>query len=126
MNFSLSLRSIQTAPVWEITGAEFTSSTTHTAAGVSIRFPRVTRIRSDKDWNTATDLERLKVHVRLSILVQSAYQDSVTVYTSPIPKFSVLRTENLEACNIDKVGMGLDAKLGLCTSSLVELLILLM
>lgn len=48
------------APVWEITGAEFSHSSTHTAAGISIRFPRVTRIRDDKDWTTATDLARLK------------------------------------------------------------------
>ena len=47
--------------MWEITGAEFSHSSTHTAAGISIRFPRVTRIRDDKDWSTATDLERLKV-----------------------------------------------------------------
>lgn len=47
--------------MWEISGAEFTKSTTHTAAGISIRFPRVTRIRDDKDWKTATDLDRLKV-----------------------------------------------------------------
>jgi hypothetical protein len=31
------------SPVWEITGAEFSKSTTHTADGISIRFPRVTR-----------------------------------------------------------------------------------
>ncbi|XP_048589238.1 DNA ligase 3 isoform X2 [Nematostella vectensis] len=48
------------APVWEITGAEFSKSTTHTADGISIRFPRVTRIRDDKDWETATDLDLLK------------------------------------------------------------------
>ena len=47
--------------MWEITGAEFSQSSAHTAGGVSIRFPRVTRIRDDKDWRTATDLERLKV-----------------------------------------------------------------
>lgn len=51
--------------MWEITGAEFSHSTTHTAAGISIRFPRVTRIRDDKDWMTATDLERLKVIIYL-------------------------------------------------------------
>eukprot|EP00118_Oscarella_pearsei_P009396 m.54141 g.54141 ORF g.54141 m.54141 type:complete len:870 (+) comp34313_c0_seq13:36-2645(+) len=50
----------QDGPVWEITGAEFSSSTTHTAAGISIRFPRVTRIRDDKDWKTATTLSELK------------------------------------------------------------------
>jgi len=48
------------APVWEITGAEFSQSTTHTANGISIRFPRVTRVRNDKDWKTATDLQTLQ------------------------------------------------------------------
>lgn len=52
---------MQKAPVWEITGAEFSQSSTHTANGISIRFPRVTRIRNDKDWQTATDLDRLNV-----------------------------------------------------------------
>ncbi|XP_066922731.1 DNA ligase 3-like [Clytia hemisphaerica] len=47
--------------IWEITGAEFSQSSTHTADGISIRFPRVTRIRNDKDWKTATSLKRLKV-----------------------------------------------------------------
>uniref|UniRef100_A0A1B6C8P5 DNA ligase n=1 Tax=Clastoptera arizonana TaxID=38151 RepID=A0A1B6C8P5_9HEMI len=48
-------------PVWEITGAEFTKHDVHTAAGISIRFPRVTRIRNDKDWKSATTLSELKV-----------------------------------------------------------------
>ncbi|XP_014297381.1 DNA ligase 3 isoform X2 [Microplitis demolitor] len=47
-------------PVWEITGAEFTNQGVHTADGISIRFPRVTRIREDKDWKTATSLKELK------------------------------------------------------------------
>ena len=47
--------------MWEITGAEFSKSTAHTAGGISVRFPRVTRIRDDKDWTNATDFERLKV-----------------------------------------------------------------
>ncbi|KAF6021646.1 LIG3 [Bugula neritina] len=47
--------------VWEITGAEFSKSDIHTADGISIRFPRVTKIRDDKDWKTATDLPRLKL-----------------------------------------------------------------
>ncbi|KAL5490807.1 hypothetical protein EMCRGX_G015992 [Ephydatia muelleri] len=54
------VRDPKAAPVWEITGAEFTKSSTHTAAGISIRFPRVTKIRDDKDWTNATDLDRLK------------------------------------------------------------------
>ncbi|XP_011866733.1 PREDICTED: DNA ligase 3 isoform X2 [Vollenhovia emeryi] len=47
-------------PVWEITGAEFTNQGVHTADGISIRFPRVTRIRDDKDWLTATTLDELR------------------------------------------------------------------
>ncbi|BES96201.1 DNA ligase [Nesidiocoris tenuis] len=48
-------------PVWEITGAELTKNVVHTADGISVRFPRVTRIRDDKDWSTATSLAELKV-----------------------------------------------------------------
>lgn len=48
------------SPVWEITGAEFSKADAHTAAGISIRFPRVTRIRDDKTWKTATSLKELK------------------------------------------------------------------
>eukprot|EP00050_Salpingoeca_kvevrii_P020889 m.103651 g.103651 ORF g.103651 m.103651 type:complete len:1100 (+) comp9072_c0_seq1:161-3460(+) len=47
------------APVWEITGAEFTESKSHSANGISIRFPRVTKIRDDKSWDTATNLAEL-------------------------------------------------------------------
>lgn len=53
--------SLQQAPVWEITGAEFSKSEMHTADGISIRFPRMTRIRDDKDWKSATNLHQLKV-----------------------------------------------------------------
>uniref|UniRef100_F6YGC6 DNA ligase n=1 Tax=Ornithorhynchus anatinus TaxID=9258 RepID=F6YGC6_ORNAN len=52
------------APVWEITGAEFSRSEAHTADGISIRFPRCTRIRDDKDWKSATNLQQLKVPAR--------------------------------------------------------------
>lgn len=48
------------SPVWEITGAEFTKHQIHTADGISIRFPRVTRERDDKDWESATSLSQLK------------------------------------------------------------------
>ena len=46
--------------MWEITGAEFTNQGVHTADGISIRFPRVTRIRDDKNWETATNLHELR------------------------------------------------------------------
>uniref|UniRef100_A0A8C6PRC4 DNA ligase n=1 Tax=Nothobranchius furzeri TaxID=105023 RepID=A0A8C6PRC4_NOTFU len=54
------------APVWEITGAEFSKSEMHTADGISIRFPRMTRIRDDKDWKSATNLHQLKELFRIS------------------------------------------------------------
>ncbi|XP_026318532.1 DNA ligase 3 [Hyposmocoma kahamanoa] len=46
-------------PVWEITGTELTKANIHTADGISVRFPRITRIRNDKDWQTATNLQEL-------------------------------------------------------------------
>ncbi|XP_041947215.1 DNA ligase 3 [Alosa sapidissima] len=59
-------RDPEQAPVWEITGAEFSKSEMHTADGISIRFPRCTRIRDDKDWKTATNLPQLKELYRIS------------------------------------------------------------
>nr|XP_019961323.1 PREDICTED: DNA ligase 3-like isoform X2 [Paralichthys olivaceus] len=38
----------------------------HTADGISIRFPRMTRIRDDKDWKSATNLHQLKELFRIS------------------------------------------------------------
>ncbi|XP_074528275.1 DNA ligase 3 [Halichoeres trimaculatus] len=60
------IRDPEQAPVWEITGAEFSKSEMHTADGISIRFPRMTRIRDDKDWKTATNLPQLKELYRIS------------------------------------------------------------
>ncbi|KAI4873037.1 hypothetical protein NFI96_030560 [Prochilodus magdalenae] len=60
------IRDPEKAPVWEITGAEFSKSEMHTADGISIRFPRCTRMRDDKDWKTATNLPQLKELYRLS------------------------------------------------------------
>ena len=48
------------SPVWEITGAEFSKAELHTASGISIRFPRVTRVREDKTVDTATNLQELE------------------------------------------------------------------
>ncbi|CAM4535699.1 unnamed protein product [Leuciscus chuanchicus] len=60
------IRDPEKAPVWEITGAEFSKSEMHTADGISIRFPRCTRMRDDKDWKTATNLQQLKDLYRIS------------------------------------------------------------
>ncbi|XP_015223255.1 DNA ligase 3 isoform X2 [Lepisosteus oculatus] len=59
-------RDPEKAPVWEITGAEFSKAEAHTADGISIRFPRCTRIRDDKDWQTATNLPQLRELFRIS------------------------------------------------------------
>ncbi|XP_060059943.1 DNA ligase 3 isoform X2 [Erinaceus europaeus] len=71
------------AAVWEITGAEFSRSEAHTADGISIRFPRCTRIRDDKDWKSATNLPQLKELYQLSkervdFTVLSGEQESST------------------------------------------------
>lgn len=49
------------SPVWKISGAEFSKADIHTADGISIRFPRITKFRDDKNWENATDLPRLRV-----------------------------------------------------------------
>lgn len=66
----------QEAPIWEITGAEFSKSEMHTADGISIRFPRMTRIRDDKDWKSATNLHQLKVTFRYTRPASSRWLDA--------------------------------------------------
>jgi hypothetical protein len=60
------------SPVWEVTGAHFSKSPIHTACGISIRFPRITRVRDDKDWQSATNLDELKHLVAASKLSEPA------------------------------------------------------
>ena len=47
--------------MWEIKGASFSTSQnkTHTAAGISVRFPRIERMRSDKDYKSHTTLQEI-------------------------------------------------------------------
>ncbi|XP_022234904.2 LOW QUALITY PROTEIN: DNA ligase 3 [Drosophila obscura] len=70
-------------PVWEITGAEFTKSEAHTASGISIRFPRITRLRSDKTAKEANDLAHLedlyeasKKNVNVDLLLANCDKDA--------------------------------------------------
>ncbi|KAH8391648.1 hypothetical protein KR200_008180 [Drosophila serrata] len=72
----------QQMPVWEITGAEFTKAEAHTASGISIRFPRITRRRSDKSANEANDLAHLedlfdasKKNVNVDLLLADATKE---------------------------------------------------
>lgn len=62
------IQDVETAPVWEVTGAQFSKSNKHTADGISIRFPRLTKMRDDKTWKEATDLAQLKRLVAASKL----------------------------------------------------------
>ena len=66
-NYSAARVVFQKSQVWEIMGAEFTRSNVHTAGGISIRFPRLSRIRDDKSVKQATDLPQLLVS-RLAFL----------------------------------------------------------
>uniref|UniRef100_A0A5K3FPH4 BRCT domain-containing protein n=2 Tax=Mesocestoides corti TaxID=53468 RepID=A0A5K3FPH4_MESCO len=78
------------APVWEITGAEFSRSGFHTAGtttdheGISIRFPRVTRQRPDKSWKEATDVPRLESLFKAS-RSQSDWSRKLEALSNPSP-----------------------------------------
>lgn len=48
------------SPIWEISGAEFTLSNIHTANKLSIRFPKILKVRDDKDFESATGLAQLQ------------------------------------------------------------------
>ncbi|EJD74156.1 DNA ligase [Loa loa] len=73
------------SPVWEIAGAEFTRSDNHTASGISIRFPRVIKIRDDKNWETATSLQELERLFELSkpkTDIESTIDDTIPLYAA--------------------------------------------
>eukprot|EP00011_Vannellida_sp_DIVA3-517-6-12_P013504 CAMPEP_0114607370 /NCGR_PEP_ID=MMETSP0168-20121206/2034_1 /TAXON_ID=95228 ORGANISM="Vannella sp., Strain DIVA3 517/6/12" /NCGR_SAMPLE_ID=MMETSP0168 /ASSEMBLY_ACC=CAM_ASM_000044 /LENGTH=570 /DNA_ID=CAMNT_0001818247 /DNA_START=16 /DNA_END=1725 /DNA_ORIENTATION=- len=56
------------SPVWELAGGGFiTESRTHTADGISIRFPVVKRERDDKDYYSHTKLDELKYIANLNV-----------------------------------------------------------
>lgn len=56
----------EASDVWEIIGAEFSTTKTHTAASISLRFPRVLKRRDDKDPSIATSLQELVKLVEVS------------------------------------------------------------
>ena len=68
---------LKKSQVWEITGAEFSKSEVHTAGGVSIRFPRFSRLRDDKSVQQATDLPQLLV-----INIDGILSDSIIGFIS--------------------------------------------
>ncbi|XP_014242253.1 DNA ligase 3 isoform X3 [Cimex lectularius] len=77
-------------PVWEIRGAEFTKHDVHTADGISIRFPRIVRIREDKNWETATTLE----HLNDLFTISKQHTDITFGEHSPAQKRSADKTED--------------------------------
>ncbi|XP_013393552.1 DNA ligase 3 [Lingula anatina] len=70
--------------VWEITGAEFSKAEVHTAAGISIRFPRVTKFRDDKGWREATNLDELKHLFKTSKETSDLGESSLMGGKSPV------------------------------------------
>lgn len=69
-------------------GAEFSKADNHTA-GISIRFPRVTKIRDDKNHLTATNFDELKTlfknskeSVDVKLLIDSSDDDDVKILTT--------------------------------------------
>nr|BDT63206.1 MAG: DNA ligase 3-like protein [Hemigrapsus takanoi nimavirus]GBG35356.1 SCV_095-like protein [Hemigrapsus takanoi nimavirus] len=89
------------APVWELTGAEFTKdvtggghgnwTTNHTANGISVRFPRITRERRDKNWETATSMEELEGLYEAS--VRSVVSNTIATATKPSEVAAETKTE---------------------------------
>jgi len=80
------VRDPKESPVWEITGAEFSKADLHTAFGISIRFPRVTRIREDKTYDTATNLQELKE-------LYQASKQFINLDTGEVPSASISQKE---------------------------------
>lgn len=99
-------------PVFEIVAAEFTNSDVHTANSISMRFPRITKIRHDKSPKEATNLEELThlfkesksgIHIdelnKLKSNSQPMMNDednSVSTTISNVPKSSKNKTDMLK------------------------------
>ena len=78
------------SPVWEITGAEFSKAEIHTADGISIRFPRVTKIRDDKTCKF-TNCVFLKIYCRITKICLIKYYVKITLVKLSQIKFSILQ-----------------------------------
>ncbi|WKX95485.1 hypothetical protein Q1695_012163 [Nippostrongylus brasiliensis] len=77
-------------------GAEFSKSDNHSAEGISIRFPRVTRIRKDKDWQSATNLKELKNLYECSKTVSDvdrSFEDETPLYAK----------EGMDHCGVEEL-----------------------
>ncbi|XP_023309068.2 DNA ligase 3 [Lucilia cuprina] len=107
-------------PVWEITGAEFTKSSEHTASGISIRFPRITRLRDDKSAEQANDLELLeklyeasKNNVNVDLLIKGCDNDgdnkndkvkiNSKINLQKTPKKTIQPEDNVSPCSSKKI-----------------------
>uniref|UniRef100_A0A4W4EBE0 DNA ligase n=1 Tax=Electrophorus electricus TaxID=8005 RepID=A0A4W4EBE0_ELEEL len=107
------IRDPEKAPVWEITGAEFSKSEMHTADGISIRFPRCTRMRDDKDWKTATNLPQLKCVDHLPFLFACCEDDVATQVMPrnqpvhfPFTQLSTCAMANMLTCSCKPLSVG--------------------
>ena len=77
----------------------------HTAAGISIRFPRVTKERQDKTWTTATSLEELR-HLynesknNIDIKIETGDDEDESKSQSKKRKYSDKKTESPSKVNL--------------------------
>ena len=77
----------------------------HTAAGISIRFPRVTKERQDKTWATATSLEELR-HLynesknNIDIKIETGDDEDESKSQSKKRKYSDKKTESPSKVNL--------------------------
>jgi DNA ligase-3 len=87
--------------VWEIVGAQFSKSEHHTANGISIRFPRISRFRDDKDWKTATSLRDLMTIVSASKITDVDAEDMDESDNENRPQAELNNTNRTERLSSD-------------------------
>jgi len=87
------------SPVWEITGAEFSKAELHTANGISIRFPRVTKIRNDKSAEDATNLKELEhLYTESKQHIDIDMDDQTEVNQGEDDKEDTAKSNNVDEC----------------------------
>jgi len=102
--------------VWEVSGSEFSKidDSNHTSDGISIRFPRVTKIRDDKGPEDATTLQEIRVlydtSIRNPVNNNKNNKSDDKKSTSELIKRSIDKTNNKEKQSPPKKKIKLEQK----------------